>query len=81
MKPSYPLTEYEKHIVRETPELGWDADTAAEAHDEKPLPIDLAYGLSDDPVTWQEMSPACWVALIGLAVAIVGAVAILWVVL
>lgn len=76
----YPLTDYEKHIVRETPELGWDAETTAEAQDSKPLPIDLAFGLSDDPEPWQQMTPVCWAASIGFALAIIAAFAILWVV-
>ncbi|WP_347139461.1 hypothetical protein [Paracoccus sp. SSK6] len=37
----YPLTDYEKHVVRETPEHDWGAERLTEAHDEKPLPIDM----------------------------------------
>lgn len=41
MKHHYPLTDFEKHIVRETPEMGWDPETVAEARGQDRLPIDL----------------------------------------
>lgn len=48
--------------------------------EEKPLPIDLAFGLNYDPEPWQQMAPVCWAAAIGFAVTILAAFAILWVV-
>ena len=51
-----------------------------EGSEEKPLPIDLAVALNDDPEPWQQLAPACWAAVICLAVAILGSFAILWVV-
>ena len=70
MTRSYRPSDQDKHPAS-------DPNMRAE---ERPLPIDLAYGFKDDPVTWQELSPACWAAVVGLAVAILGSFAILWVV-
>lgn len=79
MRRSFVLND-ETHIPREMQGRVIDDDAVVEGHEEKPLPIDLAYCLSDDPVTWQQLAPACWAAVVGLAVAILGSFAILWVV-
>lgn len=82
MQRRYPLTDYEAHIVRETPEMGWDADTTREAEDRDRLPIDAAFDLPDhDPEPWQHLTASCWAGAIGMALAIIAAFVILGVLL
>lgn len=89
MKPRYPLNEFEKHIVRETPEMGWDDATTAEAYGEQApvrLPIDLPPDLSthaqpsidDDPEPWQQLTAADWSWAIAVLILVI---VVLWVVL
>lgn len=80
MQRRYPLTDYEAHIVRETPEMGWDADTTREAEDRDRLPIDLP-AIDDDPEPWQQLTRADWAQAIGVAVAVTGALSLVWVLL
>ncbi len=90
MTRSYRPTDPDRHRTSvPDPDRHWASVPSPDRHrtsvpmegsEEKPLPIDLAYGFKEDPVTWQELSPACWAAVVGLAVAIVGSFAILWVV-
>lgn len=53
MKRSYPLTDYECQVVRETPELGWDDATWAEAQARDRLPIDLPAVENDESIPAQ----------------------------
>lgn len=81
MKLRRPLDEYQRQLVRETPQHWWDAETLAKAHDPKPLPIDLAYGMPEDPDPWMQLAPGCWIAALACASAVICAAVILWVVL
>ena len=64
MMRSYPLTDYEAHIVRETPELGWPDDVMTEAQARHRLPIDLP-AIDDNTPTPQTVSPAVFRIVIG----------------
>lgn len=64
MKPRYPLTDYEAHIVRETPELGWPDDVTVEAQVRDRLPIDMP-AIDDTAPASEAVSPAVFRIVIG----------------